>query len=71
MLKLHEGEITAADNSAAIFNVLSVLPGKMSDVAGLFKSVETVAGSVVTDVIIEDNRRRQVRSSHDSHADIV
>ena len=60
MFKVREQEIISADNSAAIFNVLSTLPAKLFDVDGLFKAMDHVAGTVVTDVIIEDNRRRQV-----------
>ena len=60
MFKVREEEIVSADNSAAIFNILSTLPAKLSDVDGLLKAMDLVAGTVVTDVIIEDNRRRQV-----------
>lgn len=59
MLKLHEPELLNASNSAEIFNLLSTLPGKVTDVDTLFEVMEDVAGNV-TDVIIEDNRRRQV-----------
>jgi hypothetical protein len=61
MLKMHEKEIVSADNSASIFNFLSTLPGRMFDLDGLFGAMEEAGGTVLTDVIIEDNRRRQER----------
>ena len=60
MFKVREQVIVSCDNSAAIFNILSTLPAKLYDVDSLFKVMDLVAGTVVTDVIIEDNRRRQV-----------
>ena len=50
MFKVREEEIVSADNSAAIFNILSTLPAKLSDVDGLLKAMDLVAGTVVTDV---------------------
>ena len=59
MLKLHQEKILKAENSAEIFNILSTIPSKIDDVDALFEAMDEVAGNV-TDVIIEDNRRRQV-----------
>ena len=59
MLKLHEEALLAADNSAQIFNILSTIPSKIDDVDVLLEAMRD-AGSSVTDVIVEDNRRRQV-----------
>ena len=61
MLKLNEAELLACDNSASIFNLLSSLPGRLEDADALLSAVadgETAAA--VTDIIVEDNRRRQV-----------
>ncbi len=60
MLKMHEESLLSADNSASIFNLLSTLPSKVDDVEALLEAMGEV-GASVTDVIIEDNRRRQVR----------
>ena len=59
-----------ADNAAEIFNVLSTLPGSLTDVDKFLKDFVLVAEdpavdsaldtSSITDVIIEDNRRRHV-----------
>ena len=52
-------ELLEAENSADIFNILSTLPSKMDDVDALLEAMENVAGTV-TDVIIDDNRRRHI-----------
>ncbi len=57
---MNESALLAADNSAEIFNILSTLPGKLDDVDALLEAMGDVGGAV-TDVIIEDNRRRQVK----------
>lgn len=59
MISLHEEELLEAENSADIFNILSTLPSKMDDVDALLEAMENVAGTV-TDVIIDDNRRRHI-----------
>ncbi len=61
MLKLHESSLLSADNSAAIFNQLSTLPSRLDDLDALLRAMDEV-GAAVTDVIVEDNRRRQARS---------
>ncbi|TRY67052.1 hypothetical protein TCAL_07812 [Tigriopus californicus] len=59
MLRLHETELSQQDNSAAIFNFLSTLPIKINDIDSLMKAMEDVRPTI-TDIIIEDNRRRHV-----------
>ena len=59
MLKINEEEALKAENSAEIFNFLSTLPSRMDDIDQILTAMDEV-GSSVTDVIIEDNRRRQV-----------
>ena len=59
MLKLYEDDLLKSENSAEIFNFLSTLPNRMDDIDKLMKGMEEV-GNSVTDIIIEDNRRRQV-----------
>eukprot|EP00095_Tigriopus_kingsejongensis_P005364 maker-scaffold34_size539781-snap-gene-3.23 protein:Tk05364 transcript:maker-scaffold34_size539781-snap-gene-3.23-mRNA-1 annotation:"small g protein signaling modulator 3-like protein" len=59
MLKLHEVELLKQDNSAAIFNFLSTLPMKINDIDILTQTMVGMAPAV-TDLIIEDNRRRHV-----------
>jgi len=59
MISLHEEELLEAENSADIFNILSTLPAKMDDVDALVGAMDNVAGTL-TDVIVDDNRRRHV-----------
>ena len=64
-------ELLKSDNAAEIFNVLSTLPAGLTDVEDFLmlwvlqaeeggSSSSTLDASSVTDIIIEDNRRRHV-----------
>jgi len=59
MLNLELESILKASNSASIFNCLTTLPAKMLDPDELLAAM-LKENNFVTDVILEDNRRRQL-----------
>ena len=58
LLKMYEEELLSADNSAEIFNTLSTIPARVDDIDKVLIEMEMT--NSITDMIIEDNRRRHV-----------
>lgn len=59
MLKIKETEIVQLDNSAAIFNALSDIPGEIEDVSELFKTSLDISSSL-NQMVIDTHRRRHL-----------
>lgn len=59
MLKMKERQLNDLDNSAAIFNSLSDIPGEIEDVDALFSLAAEVGGSL-SNTVIETHRRRHL-----------
>lgn len=64
MIAMKEAELLKADNSAEIFNIISLLPNSVVDVDLLFETMLRTCcdPALVSDVIIEESRRRHVSS---------
>ncbi|XP_078611297.1 small G protein signaling modulator 3 homolog isoform X2 [Branchiostoma floridae x Branchiostoma japonicum] len=59
MLKMKEEELCELENSAAIFNALSDIPGDIQDVDELIEMAMQTSGSL-TDVVLEAHRRKHL-----------
>ncbi|XP_077286279.1 small G protein signaling modulator 3 homolog isoform X2 [Arctopsyche grandis] len=60
MLKIKEPSLTELSNSAQIFNALSDLPGRITDVEELIKMADELGGETLTQVLIDTQRRRHL-----------